>query len=92
MEGYPNSIRVIEVLVVVTLIVHILIPRVFRASVVVAGLCGVIFTILGFVQEHEVSWVPFVFGGLYGFIFALFVGVFFYAGRKLLSRGRDEHS
>ncbi|MEI9863688.1 MAG: hypothetical protein WDN00_03845 [Limisphaerales bacterium] len=86
MEAFPKIIFVVAVLVGVTLFIHAAIPHVIRASLVVAGLCGIIFTIMCLVQEHTFSLVPFFIGGLYGFIFALFIGFFFYLGRKFTPR------
>jgi hypothetical protein len=77
MIPYPQTFLVLGTIIVVTFTIHIFDRRVFVASATIGLACGLIFTLVSLVQDHHLSAVPFLMGGLYGFIFALFVGRFF---------------
>jgi hypothetical protein len=82
MIPYPQIFLVLATLIVVSLAVHVFVRRVFLASISIGVLCGLVFTVMGLIQDHRLSFVPFFAGGLYGLAFGLFVGLFFYLGRK----------
>jgi hypothetical protein len=84
MIPYPQIFLVLGTLIVVALAVHLFVRRVFVASAIIGLACGLIFTVMAFVQDHHLSPVPFLFGGLYGLISGLFVGLFFYLYRRFL--------
>ena len=84
MIPYPKIFLVLAIIIGVTFAAHIFIRRVFRASLIAAVTSGVVITVVAYFQEGDVNAVPFMMGGLYTFIFALIVGLFFYLGRKYL--------
>jgi len=84
MIPYPQTFLVLGTFIVVTFTIHIFVRRVFVASATIGLACGLIFTLVSLVQDHHLSAVPFLMGGFYGFVFALFVGAFFYLGRRFL--------
>ena len=77
MIPFPQIFLVLATLIVVSLAVHICVRRVFLASISIGVLCGLVFTVMGLIQDHRLGFVPFFAGGLYGLAFGLFVGLFF---------------
>ena len=85
MEHLPNIFLALIVFGVIGITPHFFIRRVFVASAVAGGIGGAFFLIAAYFQDARLSVVPFILGGLYVFIFALFIGLFFYLYRKFLT-------
>ena len=84
MIPYPQIFLVLATIIGVTFAAHIFVRRVFLASAIAAGVSGTVFVIAAFIQDGHLYAVPFFMGGLYAFVFAMFIGLFFYLGRKYL--------
>jgi hypothetical protein len=84
MIPYPQIFLVLATIIVVSIVAHIFVRRIFLASAIAGIISGTIFVIAAFIQDGHLYAVPFLLGGLYAFVFALFVGVFFYFGLKYL--------
>jgi len=84
MINIPQPVLVLATIGVVTVSAHIFIRRVLLASVIAGIVSGTAFLIEAFIQNGPLYAVPFFMGGLYAFVFALFIGLFFRLGRKYL--------
>jgi uncharacterized membrane protein (UPF0136 family) len=82
MEALPQIFFVLIAAASIGVVAHVFIRRVVPASVAAGVASGSVFVIAGYVQDHQISAVPFIFGGLFAFVFALFIGLFFYLARK----------
>jgi len=82
---FDKILFVLLVCVGSAILVHIFVRQVFLASAISAAFCGLVFTVTAYLQEGQLSIVPFIFGGGYACVISLLVGLVFYFVRKCMS-------